>query len=390
MVRLAAITRVELVRLLRDRSNLFFVLVLPLLLVVLIGAQFGGSFDARIGVVGPDGDAAVDAVVADLDARDGIATVAYTDRELLLDEVERNLLSAGLVLPDDVSDTLAASEPVEVAFIAQPDAGSQSLRSVVEAALAEHAAIAGAVAAAASESQVPPEELGATAADLREGLPRVEVATVAVGGDELAQEFAGLGQFDLGASTQLVLFTFLTALTGSAALIQTRKLGVATRMASTPTSIASILGGQAAGRIAVALFQAGYIVVTTLLLFQVNWGAPTATAAVVLLFSIAAGAAGMLIGSIANNDAQAGGLGVGLGIGLAALGGSMVPIEFYPEGMRVIAAVTPHYWANQAMAEIIRRDGTIVDVLPQLGMLALFCVVLLALASWRLYRALIR
>jgi ABC-2 type transport system permease protein len=390
VVRLAAITWVELVRLLRDRSNLFFVLVLPLLLVVLIGAQFGGSFDARIGVVGPTGDAAVDAVVADLEARDGIATVAYADREVLLDAVERNLLSAGLVLPDGFTDTLAASEPVEVAFIAQPDAGSLSLRSVVEAALAEPAAVAGAAAAAASEAGVPPAELTATAEGLRGRLPQVEVATVAVGGDELAQEFAGLGQFDLGASTQLVLFTFLTAMTGSAALIQTRKLGVATRMASTPTPIPAILGGQAAGRIAVALFQAGYIIVATMLLFQVNWGSPLATGAVVVLFAIAAGAAGMLIGSIANNDAQAGGLGVGLGIGLAALGGSMVPIEFYPPGMRVVAAVTPHYWANQAMAEIVRRDGAIADVLPQLGMLALFCVVLLGLASWRLYRALIR
>jgi ABC-2 type transport system permease protein len=390
VVRLLAIAWIELVRLLRDRSNLFFVLVLPLLLVVLIGAQFGGSFDARIGVVSESGDPSVDAVVADLEALDGITTVAYDDQDALLDAVERSLVSAGLVFPERFGDRLAAAEPVEVAYVAQPDAASQSQRTIVEAALAEPAAIAAASSAAAEGAGVPAAELTALATELRGRLPQVEVATEAVGGDELAQEFDGLGQFDLGASTQLVLFTFLTALTGSAALIQTRKLGVAARMASTPTSIPSILGGQAAGRIAVALFQAGYIIVTTLLLFGVNWGSPAATAAVVLLFAIAAGAAGMLIGSIASNDAQAGGLGVGLGIGLAALGGSMLPLEFYPPGMRAVAAVTPHYWANEAMAEIVRRDGTIVDVLPQLGMLALFCVVLLGLASWRLYRALIR
>lgn len=389
-MRLLAIARVELVRLLRDRSNLFFVLVLPLLLVVLIGAQFGGSFDARIGVVGPADDPVAEAVVADLEARDGIATETYDDRDALLDAVSRNVLSAGLVLPDDLGVRLSEGGSVEVAFIAQPDAGSLSLRTVVEAALAEPAAVAAAATAAAEDAEAAPGELAATAQDLRDRLPRVEVTTEAVGGDELAQEFAGLGQFDLGASTQLVLFTFLTALTGSAALIQTRKLGVATRMASTPTSIPAILGGQAAGRIAVALFQAGYIVVATLLLFQVNWGSPLATGAVIVLFAIAAGAAGMLIGSVASNDAQAGGLGIGLGLGLAALGGSMLPLEFYPPGMRVVAAVTPHYWANQAMAEIIRRDGTIVDVLPQLGVLAAFCIALLALASWRLYRALIR
>jgi ABC-2 type transport system permease protein len=390
VVRLLTIAWTELVRLFRDRSNLFFVLVLPLLLVVLIGAAFGGSFDSRVGFVASEGDPVVDALREDLDTREGIEVVTIDDADELTEQVSRNLLSAGLVVPDGFGAALAAVEPVEVGFVAIPDTTALSLQQVVEAVLAEPAAVASASAAAAAVTDVDAAELSTVARALRGQLPQVEVVAVPVGGDELAQEFAGLGRFDLGASTQLFLFTFLTALTGSAGLIQTRQLGVATRMVSTPTPITTVLGGQAAGRIAVALFQAAYIMLATFLLFQVDWGDPLATAAVVVLFCVAAGGAGMLIGSVASNDAQASGLGIGLGIGLAALGGSMVPVEIYPPVMRTVAAFTPHFWANSAVAEIVRRDGGVSDVVGELAMLALFGIVLLALATWRLQRALIR
>lgn len=390
MVSMVAIGRVELVRLLRDRSNIFFVFVFPLLLVVMIGAGFGGSMDATIGVVVPDDDATADELVAALDAADGAVTLAVADADELRSRVERGGISAGLVVPDGYGAALAAGEPVTLAWVARPDSGALALRQLVEAAAGEQGAASTAAAVAADALGAAPGELTAVVEQVRGGLPGIEVAQVEVGGDPLAAEFARLGQFDLGASSQLVLFTFLTAMVGGLALIQTRQLGVATRMVSTPTSVTAILLGQAAGRVLVALFQAGYIVVATLLLFQVSWGDPLGAAAVIVLFCLAAGGAGMLVGTLARTESQASGLGIGLGIGLAALGGSMIPLEIFPEGMRSVARLTPHAWANEAFAELVRRDGTVVDIAVELAALAGFAAVLLGLATWRLYRVLVR
>jgi ABC-2 type transport system permease protein len=91
-----------------------------------------------------------------------------------------------------------------------------------------------------------------------------------------------------------------------------------------------------------------------------------------------------------SNDQQAGGISVVLGLGLAALGGSMVPVEFFSPTMRSLSTVTPHYWANDAFAELVRRDGGVADILPQVGVLVGFAVVLMALATWRLQRVLTR
>lgn len=387
---IVAIARVELVRLFRDRSNLFFVLVLPVLLVVLIGASFGGSFDATIGVVGDPDDPAVASFVERLDASDGLVTIEVADTDDLVDQVGRNLLSAGVAFPDGYGLALAGATPVEVAYVGRPDASAFSIRQIIEAILVDQGAPGGAAAVAASELGRPPAELVPIAEQASSQVGSVEVATQAVGGDELAREFAGLGQFDLGASSQLFLFTFLTALTAGAALIQTRQYGVATRMLATPTRLSMILGGEAAGRILVALFQAAYIIVVTWAVFQVDWGDPLATATIVVLFCVVAGGAGMLVGATFRNDSQASGVGVGLGIGLGALGGSMVPLDIYPTGMLPFAYATPHAWANRAMAEIVRRDGTLADVWFEALVLAGFAVLLLTLATWRLRRTLVR
>ncbi|WP_052667631.1 ABC transporter permease [Nitriliruptor alkaliphilus] len=392
MVRWWAITWIELVRLFRDRGNIFFVLVFPLLLVVLIGASFGGEgAGASIGVVADDADPAAQRLVGALDGLDGLDTEEVGDPEQLRDLVARGGLRAGVVIPDGFGDDLARGGGAEVAYIGRPDGSGASLRAVVEGVVSGEASITDAAVAAADATGRPFTETAAVAAALADVLPPIVVSATEVAvEDGLAQEFAGLGQFDLGASSQLFLFTFLTATAGGVALIQTRQYGVARRMLSTSTPPLVVLTGVAGGRIGVALFQAAYIVAVTAVVFGVNWGDPVATTAVVLLFCLVAGGAGMLVGATLRNDSQASGVGVGLGLGLAALGGSMAPLEIFPDTIRRVAMVTPHAWANQAMAELVRRDGRLGDVLVELAVLAAFAVVILTAATVLLRRNLTR
>jgi ABC-2 type transport system permease protein len=388
-VRVLGIARIELVRLFRDSSNLFFVLVLPLLLIVLIGVQFGGPPRIEVGVVAPRGEV-TERIVAAIDAADRLETVDVASVGELADEVRRARLSAGVVVPQDADAAMARGEPVAVEVVMGPDGAAPSARAVVEAAVAELDAVVSAARHVAAATARPAGPLMDVAAGLQEELPGVTVAASQVGEDELAEAFAGLGQFDRGASSQLFLFVFLTSLASGSALILTRQYGVARRMLATPTGVGEILLGQAMGRLLVALVQAAYIIVVTLLLFRVDWGDPVATAAVVVLFALVAAGAGMLLGSVLDNDSQASGAGVGAGLVLAALGGSMVPIELFPSGVRTVAAVTPHRWANEAMAEIVRDDAGVLDVAAQLGVLAAMAVVALTVATVALRRALTR
>lgn len=387
-----AIATTELRRFLRERSNLFFVFVLPLLLVIFIGIQFGGGAGTPVAVVVPADDALATEVAEELDARDGLRTERFDDAETATEAVRRGSLAAAIVVPDGYSAAAEDGTLLPVRLVLRPGSDVAALRGVVEAVLGPRAAVLEAARGAAGLlADADPAQLRRTAEQLRGVVPRVEVTTATVGGGGgLEEEFAGLGQFDLGASSQLFLFVFLTSLAGSAAVIQTRQFGVATRMRATPTPVGAILAGLVGGRFVVAVLQAVYIVVASRLLFGVDWGDPLATTVLVGLFCLVAAGAAVILGAVFRNDSQAGGAGVGLGLVLAALGGSMVPLEVFPEGARRVAMATPHGWANTAMAELVRRDGGVGDVLTEYAVLAAMAAVTLLVGTWLLRRALAR
>jgi ABC-2 type transport system permease protein len=216
--------------------------------------------------------------------------------------------------------------------------------------------------------------------------PRLEVTNL----DQLAQEFSGLGQFDVGASGQLLLFVFLTSLSGASTLIQARRLGVVARAMAGPVTAGQVVAGETLGRWAIALFQGGYIMLAARLLFGVDWGTVWVSLLVVVAFSLVAAGAAILLGTLLGNEGAASGAGVGLGLVLAALGGSMLPLELFPDTIRAFSDLTPHAWAYEAFAEIQRRDGGLVDVLPELGVLAAMAVLLTSIGAWALRRSLAR
>ena len=391
MRKVLAIGWVNIVRFMRERANLFFVFAFPLLLILLLGAMYGSGFDTKVGVlVEGDGGVLADRLVAAIEDLDETTVVEFDSEAGLTDAVQRARVDGGVVVPEDYDAAILGGGTTRVSFIGSPtDQTAQLLGVSVSEVLAAEMAPVRAARFAAAETSRGFDEVLAQARTVVPQSQRVSV-TYREAGEPLFEGFDELGAFDLGASQQLVLFMFLTSLAGSAALIETRRLGVARRMLSTPTSTLVVVGGEAIGRFAVAIIQGVYIMVGTLLIFGVNWGDPLGAIAILVVFAMVGAGAAMLMGSIFHNDQQAGGLGVLLALGLAALGGSMVPIEIFPEAIKTVAKFTPHSWAIDAFSELVRRDGTLLDILPQLGVLAGFATVFLLLATWRLRRVLTR
>jgi ABC-2 type transport system permease protein len=378
-VKVLAIAHANLSRFLRDRANIFFVFILPLGIVLLVGAQFGGEPTTAIGVSG-GGDPVGELIVAELTSDERLNLTEYGSEAEMLVAVERGNVAAGVSIPADLSAQIAAGGTADVGFVSRPDGLGPQLKVVIDQAVASATARASAVRFAVAAGAQP--DVAAEVAGVVTGqITPVEVQTT-TGGESL---FEGLnGQFDQGASTQLVLFMFLTGLAGSAALIQSRQLGVTRRMMSTPTSPGTIIAGEALGRFVVVLVQGLYIVGATILLFQVDWGNPLGAAAIIMVFAAVGAGAAMLFGTLFKNDQQAGSVGVIAGLGLAAIGGSMLPIELFSDSMQRIARFTPHAWANDAFADLLRRNASLADIIPQLGVLAGFAAALLGLAAIRM------
>jgi len=368
-------------RMLRERSNIFFVFIFPIALILLIGAQFGGDFDPAVGIHQQDQDPLASAVSEQIEANESLAVTVYATEEELTTAVEGGSAQAGVFLPAGMSDQAADDTQIEIGFVARPDGAGPQLQSVVAADIATVMTPVGAARFGAEKTGATFDEALEVALAQAGSAPGLDVETTDVGESLFPST---LGRFDLGAPQQLVLFTFLTALAGSAALILSRRLGISRRMLSTPTSTGTIVVGEGTGRWAVAMVQGLYIVIVTLILFQVNWGDPWGALLILVTFSAVGAGAGMLMGATFNNDQQAGGVGVVVSLGLAALGGCMLPIELFSPTMTRVAHLTPHAWALDGFSELIRRDGTVADILPELGVLTAYAAVLLLLAAWRL------
>ena len=379
-----AIAGVELRRFLRDRSNIFFVFIFPLLLVLVLGVQFGGDDDGTVAVAG-DRSALRTALVAALE-EDGVA-VSSGGAGTVREQVARGRTDVGVLLTEAATAAYDAGAGLQIDVIPSSQQGAQATMERVRTAAARVALEQGQVAALTAQGIGRPQAAAAlTAASVTLTPPRLEVVDV----DEIAQEFEGLGQFDQGAMAETLLFVFLASLAGSATLIQSRRLGVLRRTLAAPVSAGQAILGQVMGRFAIAGFQGAYIMVATMTLFGVSWGSVWLALVVLAAFSMVAAGAAMLIGSLLDNDGAASSAGVGVGLVLAALGGCMLPLELFPDTLQTVAHVTPHAWAYEALAEVQRHDAGISDIAPQLAVLAGMAGGLLVLGTWALRRSMTR
>lgn len=380
-----AMTGAELRRFLRDRSNIFFVFIFPLLLVLVIGSQFGGG--------GPSGNVTISATGGDSALAQDLEDV-LTDRGLSVrhagaDEarsaVARGRTDVAVFVPADPSEqTPGAASQIE--FIAGSSGGAITTAQEVRSAIGVVGLERSQVAALSGAGIEPDDAAGLLEQAQAISQPQVEVEDL----DPLAGEFAGLGRFDLGATSQLLLFTFLSTLAGSATLIQARREKVIARALSAPVSTTQVLVGQAAGRWLIAFSQGAYIMVATTVLFGVQWGNWGLSLLILAVFAAVAAGAAMVIGAMVDNEGAASGVGVGVGLVLAGLGGGMAPLEIFSDTMRQVAQLTPHAWAYEAYAEVQRHGGSLADIAPQLGVLVAMALGALALGVWALRRSVAR
>ncbi len=379
------IARVSMLRTFRNRMGLFFVVIFPLILIVVLGMTYGGMGAGRVGVTDADGGPLARDLVARLEVGGlGLDVRSYDSPEALRDAVERGFVNIGLAIPAGYDSRLREGGQVTLEYVSQPSSVTSAVRTAVDAAIAGHVALVRAARFTAAQRAM---EFDAAVGAVTAVQPSIEGVTVVT--DAVSEAAVYPSGFTVGAQSQVILFMFLTSLTQAVVLITSRQLGISRREFSTPTPARTIILGEALGRYVFALFQGFLIVIGSALLFGVDWSDPVATTVLILVFGAVCAGAAMLVGAVAANPSQSAAIGPGIGMLGALIGGAMVPPEVFPAAMRTISHVTPHAWAIDAFRELSLRGGHLVEILPQLGVLAAMAVLLMSLAVWRFRRSIL-
>lgn len=134
---------------------------------------------------------------------------------------------------------------------------------------------------------------------------------------------------------------------------------------------------QAALMLAVGVWLMPLIGGEGLSLEGINWGA-----LMLMLFaiSLAAVSLALAVACLVSTHAQAAALGPILNVLMAALGGVMVPLFVMPAVMQKIAAYSPMNWGLEGLLDVLLRSGGVASVLPEVGRLAGFAILMLLLA----------
>ena len=142
-------------RMFRVRTNIFFVFVFPMVLILILGATFGGSASPRLGVVTTGSGPLGAALLRQLEQTPHLRVVTVSDPAALLTQVERGNLAAGVVIPPGYDGAVRAGHAVTLRYLARPDQSSQRLGETVRGAVARQAALLGAARFAVAQHAVP-------------------------------------------------------------------------------------------------------------------------------------------------------------------------------------------------------------------------------------------
>lgn len=381
-----ALAGAELKRVTRDRTFLFFIVLLPVLVILLVGLTTAGSESIRVGLVPGQSATLATQLVEDIEGDDALTTQRYATRADGVDALRRGEVSAVVLVPPTLDADLRSGRAVHVPVLVSGSLEtSQAAVTGVTSVVARHGAAVQAAVFATSHSDRGFDENLTSALSLQRETPVVPVRTEIVNSQS---DFLPPG-YGYSAPTMLVLFVFINAVAGGGAMIQTRRYGIFSRALAAPVRPRDLVLGESLCYLALTLGQALLIVGVGALMFGVSWGNPVAATALIGMWALVGTGAGMASGTLFRTPEQASAIGPAVGIAFGMLGGCMWPLEIVPETVRLVGHATPHAWAVDAWVTVLSRGGGPADIAGYLAILATYAAVLLGIASLRLRRSLI-
>jgi ABC-2 type transport system permease protein len=191
---------------------------------------------------------------------------------------------------------------------------------------------------------------------------------------------AGFGQSVPGMGSMFVMFTVFGALF---TLIRERGNWTLQRLVMMPVSRGQILGGKILMWFVTGMLQ--FIVVFIIgLILRVNFGdQPLIIFVVMVIFTLCITALAFAVSTFLKTELQANSISLLLALTLAPLGGAWWPLDIVPDFMRIIGHISPVAWATDSFRALIFENGTLLTVLPNIGVLVVMTVVFFAVAVWR-------
>ena len=350
---------------LKDRAGLAFSLLLPIAIFALMYGALGGQtqFHGTAYIVNQDPDGSYsELIVNQLGSMDNL-DVNQLSEEDADRKLERSDILIAFYIPEDFSADIGDGQSVDLTIKQRGNGGTEGqivagiVRSVVETInqqLQVHAKVVSVVGGNYDQDTV----------DNHLANPTVSVNTNEQGeSPDLVKEFLP------GIVSMFILFGISM---NARTLYEERKRGTLERLITTRLSIGQMFTGKFLSYVARGFIQTLILFSLAYAVFQSSLFSPSSFFQALLLaiiFSGAAGAFGLIIGSISRSEGQAVWMAVFFTMTMVMLGGTFFPIT---EGgvLYYISKFSINTYINDALKAIIIDEASLASVWPELLIMA--------------------
>jgi ABC-2 type transport system permease protein len=367
---------------LRDKGDLAFSLLLPIVLFALMYFAFGGTslFHGTAHIVNEDEGGEYSTIFLErLGEIDNLDVELYTAEDADKKLEDSNLLMV-IYIPADFSSNLTAGEPAQLIFKQRGNGGDEGqivasiVRGVAEQ-MNQEFQVYSQVNSALAEYDVPPERINIVTRKYLDGErtnPVIGVNEQTVGSSPDPVKI-----FLPGVVTMFVLF----AITISArAIVEERRKGTLERLLTTRLTVGELFAGKFLSNIARGFVQTLILLVLAYAVFQLFTPLTFIECLVIaVIFAAAASALGMVIAAIARSEDAAIWIGVFFTMVMVMLGGTFFEIT---EGsfFATLSKFSINTYANDAFRTLIAEGGSLADLGLEIGVMAGVAVVGLGLS----------
>ncbi|RPI02933.1 MAG: ABC transporter permease [Ignavibacteriae bacterium] len=167
-----------------------------------------------------------------------------------------------------------------------------------------------------------------------------------------------------------IMFLMFTLTATSSSLFDERKSGILMRMLTSPVSRTQILWNKYLFNLSLGIIQLLFMFTFGWIMFQVDIFSNFLNLMLIILASsVACTALGMLIASFSQTRQQANGLGTLLILSMSAIGGAWFPTSFMPSTIQFFSKLTFVYWSIDGFMEVLWRGVGFASIIPHLAVL---------------------
>ncbi len=396
----------------KERAWLVILFLLPLMIGSFMGganlAVAGSASDVillEVGLVNQDGGTFGAQMVNVLQAIDQFKVTLHPTAAEASEQVAKGKSAAAIIIPADFSQKIDGYTPTTIEVIVDPAEPESSaivtgiVRQVVDEFTiwgeVQHGvrtlfADAGILSIASPEQAraIEAQNLGVVMTRINE-MRTNPVIAVSVEGREAVETGTTMGSFFAYLFPGLtVMFIYFIVAMSSGTILGERETGTLRRLLTATLPRGSILVGKMLAYMLLACLQVVVVFAVASLVFGTPLGrSPLGLVVHTLVVAFNAAALGMLVAAIAKTSKQADNIGVILAFVLAGLGGAVAisTTPFYRTGglMGAIASITPHSHAVEGYYRLMAENATLVQVLPQAGILLGMGIIFFLIARWQ-------